>query len=941
MRFVDAFFNTIIITALFCFAFVISIHAQELPPIQNFTAQDYNAENQNWSISQSQDKYVYVANNVGLLEYNGSKWQLYQSPNNTVIRSVKAIKNRIYTGCYMEFGYWERDLFGALKYTSLSQKLKLDLIEDEQFWNIITLDDWIVFQSLNRIYIVNSIDLSVNKINSETEITKMIENNGTIYFQKKGIGLFKITNGKEMLVSNDSILKNNDFVNIFQHQDKFLIQTQERGFFIFNSETLVPWDIPANDTLLKISVFNSQQLKDGSFILGTISNGAIYLSSEGKINYKIGQKNGLINNTVLSVFEDVDKNIWLGLDNGISVINMNSPYHIYKDDSGKIGTVYTSFAMNDMLYLGTNQGLFYKNRNDAGEFNFMSGTNGQVWTLRNIDGKLFCGHNKGTMIIEDNKVVKTIENALGTWELKRIPNTENLILQGNYNGLNVLERIDGSWSYRNKIEGLDISSRFFEFSNNKLYVNHELKGLYILETDDDYRKITNTKRIDHIDGGLGSNIINYNGELIYVSSIGAFVQNNDLEFVKDSTFTNLFKPYNQLTTIMEINGADNMFWRFTDDNIAFVSSRSVSNKPNLKLFPVSHTIKNVVAGFENVSKISSKEYLVGRSNGYLVINKDVDLPKKNLDIAINSIEIHKIDEPKRQLNPLEERAFNNEQNNISFNYSLASYGEIVENKYQYQLIGLSDQWSNWSDEASHTFQNLPFGSYTFNVRGKVGNNLTSNIASYEFQIKRPFLLSNMAIALYILLSVVLLLITHYYYRRFYRRQQLKVIEKAKRELEVQELENSKELMSLRNQQLRQDIENKNRELAISTMSIIKKNEFLNNIKEDLKNTNEGQGVAPIIKIIDKNINNSDDWKFFQEAFNNADKDFLKKVKAKHASLTPNDLKLCAYLRLNLSSKEIAPLLNISPKSVEVKRYRLRKKMNLPHEVSLTNYILEI
>ena len=89
------------------------------------------------------------------------------------------------------------------------------------------------------------------------------------------------------------------------------------------------------------------------------------------------------------------------------------------------------------------------------------------------------------------------------------------------------------------------------------------------------------------------------------------------------------------------------------------------------------------------------------------------------------------------------------------------------------------------------------------------------------------------------------------------------------------------------------------------------------------------------------MNNTDDWHAFEEAFNNADKDFLKKIKAQHPSLTSNDLRLCAYLRLNLSSKEIARLLNISARSVEVKRYRLRKKMNLEHDASLTDYILKI
>ena len=148
-------------------------------------------------------------------------------------------------------------------------------------------------------------------------------------------------------------------------------------------------------------------------------------------------------------------------------------------------------------------------------------------------------------------------------------------------------------------------------------------------------------------------------------------------------------------------------------------------------------------------------------------------------------------------------------------------------------------------------------------------------------------------------------------------------------------------MEFKNKSLQQDIDNKNRELGLSTMTLIRKNEFLGALKKELNALEKGKELDRIIKIIDRNINNTEDWKFFEEAFNNADKDFLKKIKKKHTVLTPNDLKLCAYLRLNLSSKEIAPLLNISHRSVEVKRYRLRKKMELPHEASLTNYILEI
>jgi AraC family chitin signaling transcriptional activator len=148
-------------------------------------------------------------------------------------------------------------------------------------------------------------------------------------------------------------------------------------------------------------------------------------------------------------------------------------------------------------------------------------------------------------------------------------------------------------------------------------------------------------------------------------------------------------------------------------------------------------------------------------------------------------------------------------------------------------------------------------------------------------------------------------------------------------------------MQVKNENLQLDIENKNRELGMATMNLVKRNELLNNIKEELSKGASIDESKNVIMLINSSLNNTSDWKLFEEAFNNVDKDFMKKVKALHPSITPNDLRLCAYLRLNLSSKEIAPLLNISHKSVEVKRYRLRKKMGLDHDQSLSNYIIEL
>ena len=160
-------------------------------------------------------------------------------------------------------------------------------------------------------------------------------------------------------------------------------------------------------------------------------------------------------------------------------------------------------------------------------------------------------------------------------------------------------------------------------------------------------------------------------------------------------------------------------------------------------------------------------------------------------------------------------------------------------------------------------------------------------------------------------------------------------------MKLKEIKAQKEIIQLRNTHLNQDIEARNRELAISTMNMIKKNETLNSIKAELGKLEDDKGISSVLQVIDKNLNNKEDWAFFEEAFNHADKNFFKKVKELHPQLTPNDLRLCVYLRLNLSSKEIAPLLNISPRSVEIKRYRLRKKIELNREINLNDYFIDM
>lgn len=926
---------------LICLVFFskLVVIGQELPPINVFTTKQYGAEKQNWAISQADNKYIYVANNKGLLEYNGASWQLYETPNETIMRSVKVIEDNVFTGFYMDFGFWKKNNFGSLEYTSIVKKMNIKMLEDEHVWNILELDGWVLFKSLERIYLYNLETNVIKIINADYKITKISKIDDVIYFQELNKGVYKIQNGIPKLISENKILKENILVEIFKKDDTLLFLTQKKGFFFLSDNKVLNWITPSDSEILNETIYSAKQLKNKDFVLGTISDGIIYLNNNGIINYQINQISGLSNNTVLSVFEDIDDNIWLGLDNGINTLNNSSPFKIHSNKNDFLGTVYTSIVFNNILYLGTNQGLFFQKMDSDLPFKLIENTQGQVWNLIQIDNSLFCGHDSGIFLIDKEKANK-ITNRQGVWDIKKL--NETTLILGSYDGLYVLKKKNNNWEIANKIKGFTNSSRYFVIEDKfKIFVNHEYKGVFKLTIDENYQNVIKISKEESIKRGTSTSLIKYKNDIFYASKKGVFKYNKTQDtFSIDTIYSKLISQENFSSAKLIYNPINDKLWSFSKQDVKYLTSGKLSSKPVIKSIPISESSPKSATGFENIIYFTNKKQLIGTSDGYITLDLDKIEEPKDFIIAINKINSFKLDQPKNRINLSQEIEFENKENNIEFFYSVTNYNKILTSKYQYQLLGQNKQWSTPSESNSILFENIPYGDYTFKVRGIVGNKLTANEAVFSFKIHKPWHLSNLMVTIYVLLFLLFFYLIHNITKRYYRRQREKLLENAKKELDIKELEISQKIIKLNNDKLRSDIDSKNRELASSTMNIIKKNEFLNTIKTELIKGGE-KNIVKVVRIIDKDLNNTDDWAMFQEAFNNADKKFLKKMKSKHPELTPNDLRLCAYLRLNLSSKEIAPLLNISPRSVEVKRYRLRKKMNLPHDSNLTNYILEI
>ncbi len=257
-----------------------SLHSQLLPPIQSYLPKDYNGANQNWMITQSKDKEIFFANNSGLLTFNGSRWNMFFSANGSIVRSAKYIGNRVYTGAYQDFGYWEKTNKGVYAYISLAEKSKLIIDNDEEFWDVLDFDDWVIFQSLTRLIMFNKVSEKIEFFDPGEDISNSFIVDSRLYFTLKS-GLYTFENRDKLLLSDDPRLINyknsHHIVSMFSNNGNLLLLTDELKFFeLYPNGTLIPSNISPNPLNEGTTVYSAIRLIDNIY-----SNFAVYSSKKG------------------------------------------------------------------------------------------------------------------------------------------------------------------------------------------------------------------------------------------------------------------------------------------------------------------------------------------------------------------------------------------------------------------------------------------------------------------------------------------------------------------------------------------------------------------------------------------------------------------------------------------------------------------------------------
>jgi DNA-binding CsgD family transcriptional regulator len=939
-----------------------------LPDVINYSKQSYSAGLQNWDIRQDKNGIIYTANNEGLLSFDGRYWALYPLPNRTIVRSVEIGKdNRIYVGGQDELGYFAPGGNGRLQYFSL---IPFITEKDKSFgdvWDIVSNGNDIFFRSVTGI--LKFSDSSFTSFAPVKEWTYMGSCKNDLYAYDYNVGMMRFEQGAwRALPGKNEIPLNEKVTSIMPMPgDSALVTTLKSGLFLLSKNGISKINSLNNVLFGNERIYAAIPVNDEWIALATSNNGIYITDLRGNIIQGFSRTEGLQNNNVLNIFLDNQKNLWLGLDNGIDLINYNSAIKqinpFLKNSSG-----YTAIIHNNRFYAGTSSGLYsvpLQQTKDLsfskGNFSEVNNTKGQTWCLAEINGQLLLGHHEGAFIIKDN-TAKHISTNPGFWNFIPLARTSpaTQIVAGNYNGLQFFNYKEGSFSPSQELIDFTESSRFVAFDKyENIWVSHPYHGVFRIKKNNNGKYMTYSYTGNQgLPSALNNHVYKIKNEVVVATDKGIYVYNQQNDAFEPSPYYKKLLGDQSIRYLKEDHLGNTWYIHEKTAGVIDITGK----EPAIILLPELNN--KMVSGLEFIYPFNENNIFLGGEKGFFHINYEKykkTVPNLQAQIRIVRI-INKTDSVLfggyfKNVNEKQEQDANHIPEissgwkTIRFEYSSPLFGYQSNLEYSYRLNGFEGNWSEWSKRTEKEYTNLPAGTYKFEV--KVRNNLgnESGVASYSLKVMPPWYQTIWAGILYLIIFLTANYLFYKWLRKKFRLQRAKYEAEQKRLLYIHELEINKtesELVALRNEKLEADINFKNSELASSAMHLVKKGELLTKLKSELSQVIKGldnpiaiDELKKMIKSLSEDDNMDQEWENFTKHFDKVHSDFVVGLKEKHPNISASELKLCAYLRMNLTTKEIAQLMNISVRGVEISRYRLRKKLGISAEQNLFDYLINI
>ncbi|MEA3494635.1 MAG: adenylate/guanylate cyclase domain-containing protein [Bacteroidota bacterium] len=810
-------------------AFNQKIYSQNFKyPVTNYSTKEYGRqqEAQNWAVVQDKRGFMYFGNSNGILEFDGKDWNFIKVKSGRYVTSLACNdKGKIFVGSQNEFGYLSPDKLGNLLYSSLSDSLK----DDDKFfttiWKTYTFDDKIYFQSEESLFIYDGKNIKV--INATTSFHLSFLVNKTLYLRQRSEGLMKITKGKLEKALNGKFFLD---IGIFamlpfaDESENILIASYNSGLWKYNPTNgkIIEFTVDDEKTINSSNIYGGILLNDNNFAFNTTNNGLIIIDKNGKIKNIINQRIGLRTNHIKQAYQDAQRNIWVGLSNGISKIEYASPLSFYSENSGIKGNVYAINNFNNKLYIGTSTGLYKQIPNSSFiKFKPVTAIANDVWSLIKAENSNLIGANDGIYSIENDEVKKIY--SINAYTLKYNKKSKLLFVAGD-KGLSIFKR-NKSWELLKQFD--DIFVEVKKIAINKSCTTHYLeiwlgtstgKALKIQMDSNLNYKISEYGIVDGLEDGPALPF-EYQEKVVFATNNG-FLDFVDEETVKQALADSLKdKPefYKGYFDIANIPGNS----RITATTLLFENNNrtyfTLDNKINI-IDQNGNIIKKAFAAIEmgklqTIYNLKNKDTWIGCDDGLVYYNFEKNTKfQSNYKTLIRKILIandslifngtYYSNDTSKALKISSKQAnsfkptLDFKDNSVTFEFASLFFNYPNKIKFSYKLKGYKNKWSSWSSDSKAIFTNLREGDYTFYVKSKNIYATESSIDSFEFTVLPPWHRTTIAYISYFLILIILIYITIKIssYRLRKKNERLEVIIKERTKEIAEEKDKSDKLL---------------------------------------------------------------------------------------------------------------------------------------------------
>jgi DNA-binding CsgD family transcriptional regulator len=864
-----------------------------VPLVKSFEKSDYNAGRQNWDVAIDKDGVVYFANTDGLLCNIFGEWTLQKLEKGGTVRSLHVNNDTIWVGGINEYGYFFKNETGSLEYKKLGD------LENEIIWNVIEFDNKILFQSYLNLIIYDKLTKTIHYSTFSESFWTILEWGNELWaITMQGV-LGVIRDGR--FYHRESFVQHlsSEVRKAFIHDDQLFIVSMD-DVFVYDKNNLSKFDFWGK--LDKEQFFSGGSLNNNAFLLGTVTSGLLIVDPDSENITVVGSAEGLLDNTVLGIGTDEDKSVWLGLDYGIAKLELKkSIYPIFAN-----GATYHIEDIRNKTYLSTNKGAFVSENNQ--QFNFIDGTAGQVWRIRTIGDSLFVCHNKGVFQISDNILLPAFE-AVGVMDIARFGQSDYYLLSA-YTGVLLARYFHGNFQIVTNLNVWGNPKLHYDAQSDCIWGDTKKKPLvqFVLATDKvDVKWHEEIERFFNTQSGL----VFYNGLnlLTYESGSETFVPMGQA-------------PYNQIAekgiSTLDIAGNNGAIAYVANDEIKLFVTLPDGTIHSYEKFISS--IKDDLIKADPFLNLHNNELRIATDRGVVVFNLEYQSSAIQNKPVITSVSIGSKGIYQKFYFPFQDSTINLPKGRYNLQFQFASpYSDYEFTEFRYMLESYDKEWTEWDSKINQKeYTRISGGAYRFLLQTRVNQSV---ITQTELLINvKPKWHQN----LWIVLPIIILGLLIFGYVAQLIIHELK--ENARLSKLAYEKGLKKEAVRTKNEQLMQFLE-----------IISHKNSFLQDLKGILTRMRNAEATRCVAKIDDE-LNNEKKQFLYHQLFSENNQELIVRIAKEYPTLTDNDLRIITLIRTNMSSKEIAAILNISNSSFDTSRYRIRKKMGLGRDEDLNNFV---